>query len=87
MRKHTHQGHADDGCWSRGLAWCAYGFAEAYRATGRPDFLAIARGALDYHIRHATQDPVTFNDYADPRIPDAPRDTSAAAAQVTKVKA
>ena len=70
-------------CGERGhagaLAWCAYGFAEAYRATGRPDFLVIARGALDYHTRHAAQDPVTFNDHADPRIPDAPRDTSAAA--------
>jgi unsaturated chondroitin disaccharide hydrolase len=79
VKKHTHQGYADGGCWSRGLAWCAYGFVEAYRATGRPDFLAIARRALDYHARHAGQDPVTFNDYADPRIPAAPRDTSAAA--------
>ena len=79
VREHTHQGHADDGCWSRGLAWCAYGFAEAYRATGRPDFLAIARRALDYHRAHAAGDPVTFNDYADPRIPAAPRDTSASA--------
>ncbi len=79
LRKHTHQGYADDGCWSRGLGWCAYGFAEAHRATGRPDFLAIAERALDYHVRRTPTDPVTFNDYDDPRIPDAPRDTSAAA--------
>ncbi len=79
VKKHTHQGHADDGCWSRGLAWATYGFVEAHRATGRPDFLDVARRALDYHRRRAADDPVTFNDYEDPRIPDAPRDTSAAA--------
>lgn len=79
VRKHTHQGHADDGCWSRGLGWSAYGFTEAYRATGRLDFLAVARAALEYHMRRTPHDPVTFNDYDDPRIPQAPRDTSAAA--------
>lgn len=79
LRKHTHQGHHDDGAWSRGLGWCAYGFLEAYRATGRREFRAIARGALDYHIRRTPGDAVTFNDYDDPRIPEAPRDTSAAA--------
>lgn len=79
VKKHTHQGYADSGCWSRGLGWCAYGFTEAHRATGRPDFLAIARNALDYHVRRTPTDAVTFNDYDDPRIPDAPRDTSAAA--------
>jgi unsaturated chondroitin disaccharide hydrolase len=78
-RKHTHQGYAAEGCWARGLGWCAYGFVEAYRATDRPEFLAIARRALEYHVRRTPQDPVTFNDYDDPRIPDAPRDTSAAA--------
>lgn len=61
------------------MGWCAYGFVEAYRATGREDFLAIARNALHYHIRRTPDDPVTFNDYDDPRIADAPRETSAAA--------
>lgn len=79
VKKHTHQGYSSDGTWSRGLAWCAYGFLEAYRATGREDFLGGARRALEYHIRRTPDDPVTFNDYDDPRIPDAPRDTSAAA--------
>jgi unsaturated chondroitin disaccharide hydrolase len=78
-KKHTHQGYSPDGCWARGLGWCAYGFLEAHRATGREDFLDIARRALDYHIRRTPTDPVTFNDYDDPRIPTAPRDTSASA--------
>jgi len=78
-KKHTHQGYSAEGCWARGLGWCAYGFLEAHRATGRGDFLDIARRALDYHARRSPEDPVTFNDYDDPRIPGAPRDTSAAA--------
>lgn len=79
VKKHTHQGFADGACWSRGVGWSAYGFVEAYRATARPEFLAIARNALEYHMLRTPADPVTFNDYDDPRIPEAPRDTSAAA--------
>jgi unsaturated chondroitin disaccharide hydrolase len=79
VRKHTHQGYSAESTWSRGLAWAAHGFLEAHRATGRADFRSIARRALEYHADRTPADPVTFNDYADPRIPDAPRDTSAAA--------
>src|SRR5262245_54745759 len=78
-KKHTHQGFSPEGCWARGLGWCAYGFLGAHRATGRRRFLEIACRALEYHVRRAPGDPVSFNDYDDPRIPAAPRDTSAAA--------
>jgi unsaturated chondroitin disaccharide hydrolase len=80
VKKHTHQGYSPEGAWSRGLAWCAYGFFEAYRATGRHDFLAAARRAAEYHLRRMPDDGVPFYDYDDPRIPAVPRDTSAAAA-------
>lgn len=79
VKKHTHQGYSPEGCWSRGLGWCGYGFLEAHRATGRLEFLEIARRAVDYHLRRMPEDGVPFYDYDDPRIPDAPRDTSAAA--------
>ena len=65
-KKHTHQGYSPEGCWARGLGWCAYGFLEAYLATGRPDFLDIVHRALEYHARRTPVDPVTFNDYDDP---------------------
>jgi len=79
VKKHTHQGYAPEGCWSRGLGWCAYGFLEAFRATGRGDFREIARRAVEYHRRRMPADGVPFNDYDDPAIPAAPRDTSAGA--------
>ncbi len=79
VKKHTHQGYSPEGCWSRGLGWCAYGFLEASRATGREDFLAIARRAVDYHRRRMPADAVPFYDYDDPRVPGAPRDSSAGA--------
>lgn len=79
VTKHTHQGYSAEGCWSRGLGWCAYGFLEAHRATGHPEFLAIARRAAEYHLGRMPEDGVPFYDYDDPRVPDAPRDTSAAA--------
>ncbi len=79
VRRHTHQGYGPESCWSRGLGWCAYGFLAAYQATRRPDLLAIARRSAEYHLRRMPDDGVPFYDYDDPRIPDAPRDSSAAA--------
>jgi unsaturated chondroitin disaccharide hydrolase len=78
-QKHTHQGYGPGGCWSRGLAWCGYGFVEAYRATGGARFLEVAEGAVAYHVRRMPPDGLPFYDYDDPRIPDVPRDSSAAA--------
>lgn len=79
VRKHTHQGYSPEGCWSRGLGWCAYGFLEAFRATGRSIFLEVAHKAVEYHLRRMPGDGVPFYDYDDPRAPDLSRDTSAAA--------
>ncbi len=79
VKKHTHQGYSPEGTWSRGLGWCAYGFLQAYRATGRPEFLHIARRAVEYHLRRMPPDGVPFYDYDDPRAPGVPRDSSAAA--------
>ena len=78
-KKHTHQGYSPDGCWARGLGWCAYGFLEAHRATGRRTSSTLPAGPSSTTCRRTPADPVTFNDYDDPRIPAAPRDTSAAA--------
>lgn len=43
IKGETHQGHADDSCWSRGQAWLIHGFAQCYASTANPLWLETAR--------------------------------------------
>lgn len=43
----THQGFADDSCWSRGQSWLIHGFAQCYRYTGNARWLEVARKLAD----------------------------------------
>lgn len=79
LRRDTHQGLHYDSCWSRGLGWGLYGFANAFRWTGAEVFRATARCLAEYVIRRAPDDHVPFWDYDSPDIPDTFRDSSAAA--------
>lgn len=38
----THQGFADDSCWSRGQSWLIHGYAQCYRYTGNKAWLDIS---------------------------------------------
>ncbi len=78
-RKGTRQGHARDSTWSRGQAWGVYGFTMAYRETGDRRLLDAARRVSDWFIDHLPPDRVPYWDFDAPGIPDAPRDSSAAA--------
>ncbi len=77
--KGTVQGYSNDSTWSRGQAWAVYGFTMAYRETRDPRFLGTARRTADYFINHLPSDKVPYWDFAAPRIPAEPRDSSAAA--------
>lgn len=79
LRQSTHQGLSHDGCWSRGLAWGLYGFAETYQWTSDPVFLHTARRIAEYALANAPADKVPFWDYDSLDIPKTYRDTSAAA--------
>lgn len=79
LRQSTHQGLSHDSCWSRGLAWGLYGFAESYRWTGDPVFLHTARRVAEYAIANGPADKVPYWDYDSLDIPNSYRDTSAAA--------
>jgi unsaturated chondroitin disaccharide hydrolase len=68
-----------DSTWARGQAWAILGFAAAYRETRDARFLAAARKCTDWYLAHLPADEVPFWDFADPAIPDSPRDSSAAA--------
>lgn len=79
VRKMTIQGYGPDSCWSRGQAWGIYGFSLAYQASKEREFLRAAEGLSDYFIRWLPSDNVPYWDFDDSKIPDAVRDSSAAA--------
>ena len=75
----TQQGYSPFTCWSRGLAWAMYGFAVAHEYSPGNGFLETAERCAGYYLRHTPDDGVPFWDYGAPRIPEEPRDSSAAA--------
>lgn len=75
----TSQGAFDESTWSRGHAWLIYGLAAAYRETGDPRLLDAAHRTTDYWTANVPEDLVPYWDFDVPGIPDAPRDSSAAA--------
>lgn len=72
-------GYSADSTWARGQAWAILGFAAAYRREPEPVFLSAARSVSDWYLDHLPPDLVPYWDFGDPAIPEAPRDSSAAA--------
>ncbi|MCI5663878.1 MAG: glycoside hydrolase family 88 protein [Mediterranea sp.] len=79
VRGCTHQGYADESMWARGQAWGVYGYTLAYRETGDLRYLNFVQQVADAFLKDLPEDGVPYWDYNDPRIPNAPRDASAAA--------
>lgn len=79
--KGTFQGFADDSAWARGQAWGLYGYTMCYRETGCERYLEHAQKIAELIMNHPNtpEDRIPYWDYNAPNIPDAPRDTSAAA--------
>lgn len=75
----THQGYADESMWARGQSWGIYGFAIAYRETGNTAFMEASMKLADHFLNRLPEDGIPFWDFDDPKIPDAPKDASAAA--------
>jgi unsaturated chondroitin disaccharide hydrolase len=76
LRQSTHQGYAQDSCWSRGLAWSLYGFTRSYWQTRRSEYLETAMLNADFYLEHTPADGVTPWDY------DAPESGPLAKSQV-----
>jgi hypothetical protein len=70
---------SDASTWARGQAWGIYGFTMAYRETGDARFLSTAERLADYYLTNVPPDQVPYWDFDAPDIPNAPRDSSAAA--------
>ena len=52
IRRCTAQGFSDSSTWSRGQAWCIYGFTIAFRYTRQPLHLQTARRCADFVLAH-----------------------------------
>lgn len=76
----TFQGFADESCWSRGQSWAIGGYAHAYRYTGNPVYLDIAKRCADVYIERIEEDLIPMWDFTFQGGKNGePRDTSAAA--------
>lgn len=80
-KRQTAQGYADESSWARGQAWALYGYTMCYRYTGDKRYLDHAVKVCDMIFSDPSMpaDLVPYWDYDAPRIPDEPRDASAAA--------
>ncbi len=78
---HTAQGYAHESAWSRGQAWGLYGYVMCYRETGYKRYLEQAEKIANYWLtqKNMPEDRVPYWDFDAPKIPDEPRDASAAA--------
>lgn len=58
----THQGFADDSCWSRGQAWGIAGFPLVYRHNGDARLLELAQLLANYYLNRLPQDGICYWD-------------------------
>ncbi|MBW1296190.1 glucuronyl hydrolase [Aquimarina litoralis] len=79
--KVTHQGFGNESSWARGQAWGLYGYTMAYRYTNNNEFLEQAKKIATFLIEHhrLPEDAIPYWDFDAPKIPNEPRDVSAAA--------
>lgn len=80
-KRNTHQGYSDDSAWARGQAWGLYGYTMCYRYTKNPAYLAQAENIARFIFsnKNMPKDLIPYWDFDAPKIPDEPRDVSAAA--------
>ncbi|MFY0606556.1 MAG: glycoside hydrolase family 88 protein [Cyclobacteriaceae bacterium] len=77
----THQGLNKESSWARGQAWGLYGFTMAYRYTANQAYLTRAKEIAEFVFtnKNMPADLIAYWDFDDPKIPNSPRDASAAA--------
>lgn len=79
--KEQGQGYIDASPWARGQAWGLYGFTQTYKNTKDEAFLNQATSIANYIMTNAKipENLIPYWDYDAPKIPNEPRDASAAA--------
>lgn len=81
IKKVTNQGCANESAWARGQAWGLYGFVLCYRETKDKLYLAEATNIAKFILSNSNMpnDMIPYWDFNAPKIPNEPRDASAAA--------
>ncbi len=79
VRGFTHQGFADNSCWSRGQSWAIHGFAQSYLYSGRTIYRDTSASMADYIADKLPEDGVPIWDYNLPADKHPYRDSSAGA--------
>jgi len=81
VRQITNQGAADGSAWARGQAWGLYGYVVMYRETKDKKYLEQAQNIAGFILNHPNlpADKIPYWDFNTPGIPNALRDSSAAA--------
>lgn len=81
-KRQTAQGYSDESAWARGQAWALYGYTTCYRYTQDEKYLEQAENVYKFIFgnKNMPEDLVPYWDFDAPKIPDEPRDASAAAA-------
>ncbi|PNU03272.1 glycoside hydrolase family 88 protein [Novosphingobium guangzhouense] len=75
----THQGYSDDSSWARGQAWGIYGFALAWRHTGKQQYLDLASRLANHFLNRLPDDGICCWDLIFTQNEGVDRDSSAAA--------
>ncbi|XMO85804.1 glycoside hydrolase family 88 protein [Algibacter sp. AS12] len=80
-KKVNFQGYADDSSWARGQAWGVYGYTEAYKESGKKEFLEHAKHIAKFIMmnKKIPDDLIPYWDYDAESTNEVPRDASAAA--------
>jgi hypothetical protein len=58
----THQGYADDSCWSRGQAWGISGFPLVFRHNGDTRLIALSKVLANYYLNRLPADGICYWD-------------------------
>lgn len=79
--KHTAQGKAHESRWARGQAWGLYGYVVCYRFTKDKKYLKQAEKIAKFIMNspEIPEDKIPYWDFDADKIPNEPRDASAAA--------
>ncbi|MCS3869321.1 lantibiotic modifying enzyme [Chryseobacterium ginsenosidimutans] len=80
LGKKTFQGYSDSSAWARGQGWALYGYTMMYRFTKDEKYLNQAQQIAKFILNNPTlpKDKIPYWDFNDPKIPNVPRDASAA---------